>query len=179
MITSWHVVLAKNEFFMKKRFFIQDFRMHSFHKWVLWGVNGNCTDFNPLIFIQGGAVVKASFTGISRFAQHWGIHDASQDSYGHTNIRVEITGFNKTLVNQINYTSPPVCVYPLSCLYSFTWFIWSLFQWFLMDFSMLACNNKHPCHGATDPTLGPCSGGNTLHLESKWEKCPKDTWSTH
>ena len=25
----------KNEFFMKKRFFIQDFRMHSFHKWVL------------------------------------------------------------------------------------------------------------------------------------------------
>ena len=69
-------------------------------------------ELNPLNFIQGGAVVKASFIGISRFAQHWGIHDASQDSYGHTNICVEITGFNKTLVNQINYTSTPVVVYP-------------------------------------------------------------------
>jgi hypothetical protein len=103
---------------MKKRFFIQDFRMHPFHKWVLCGVNGSCTELNPLIFIQGGAVVKASFTGISRFAQHWRIHDASQDSYGYTNISVEITGFNKTLVNQINYPSTPICVYPLSCLYS-------------------------------------------------------------
>lgn len=102
----------EKEFVMKKGLFIQDIRMHPFHKWVLCGVNGSCTELNPLIFIQGGAVGKASFTGISRFAQHWGIHDASQDSYGHTNISVEITGFNKTLVNQINYTSPPVCVYP-------------------------------------------------------------------
>ena len=38
--------------------------------------------------------------------------DASQDSYGYTNTSVEITGFNKTLVNQIIYTSPTVCVYP-------------------------------------------------------------------
>ena len=101
----------EKEFVMKKRFVIQDFRMHPFHKWLLCGVNGSCTELNPLNFIQGGTVVKASFTGISRFAQHWGIYDASQDSYGHTNISVEITGFNKTLVNQINYKSPPVCVY--------------------------------------------------------------------
>ena len=63
--------------------------MHPFHKWVLCGVNGSCTELNPLIFIQGGAVGKASFTGISRFAQYWGIHDASQDSYGYTNTSVE------------------------------------------------------------------------------------------
>jgi hypothetical protein len=37
--------------------------------------------------------------------------DASQDTYGYTNTSVEITGFNKTLVNQINYPSTPVCVY--------------------------------------------------------------------
>jgi hypothetical protein len=65
-----------------------------------------------LIFIQGGAVGKASFTGISKIAQYWGIHAASLDSYGYTNTSVEITGFNKTLVNQINYTSTTVCVYP-------------------------------------------------------------------
>ena len=102
----------EKEFVMKKGLFIQDFRMHPFHKWVLCGVKGSCTELNPLIFIQGGAVGKASFTGISRFAQYWGIHDASQDSYGYTNTSVEITGFNKTLVNQINYPSTPVCVYP-------------------------------------------------------------------
>jgi hypothetical protein len=102
----------EKEFVMKKRFFIQDFRMHPFHQCVLCGVNGSCTELNPLNFIQGGAVVKTSFTGISRFAQHWGIHDASQDSYGHTNICVEMTGFNKSLVKQINYISTPVCVYP-------------------------------------------------------------------
>ena len=102
----------EKEFVMKKGLFIQDFRMHPFHKWVLCGVNGSCTELNPLIFIQGGAVGKASFTGISRFAQYWGIHDASQDSYGYTNTSVEITGFNKTLVNQINYPSTTVCVYP-------------------------------------------------------------------
>ena len=102
----------EKEFVMKKGLFIQDFRMHPFHKWVLCGVNVSCTELNPLIFIQGGAVGKASFTGISRFGQYWGIHDASQDSYGYTNTSVEITGFNKTLVNQIIYTSPPVYVYP-------------------------------------------------------------------
>lgn len=107
----------EQKYVMKKGLFIQDFRMHPFHKWVLCGVNGSCTELNPLIFIQGGAVGKASFTGISRFAQYWGIHDASQDSYGYTNTSVEITGFNKTLVNQINYPSTPVCVYSLSCLF--------------------------------------------------------------
>ena len=37
-------------------------------------------------------------------------------THGYTNTSVEITGFNKTLVNQINYPPTPVCVYPLSCL---------------------------------------------------------------
>ena len=86
--------------------------MHPFHKWMLCGVNGSCTELNPLIFIQGGAVGKASFTGISRTAQYWGMHAASLDSYGYTNTSIEITGFNKTLVNQINYLPTPVCVYP-------------------------------------------------------------------
>ena len=79
------------------------------------GVNGSCRELNPLIFIQGGAVGKASFTGISRFVQDWGINAASLDSdgyTGYTNSSVEITGFNKTLVNLINYPPTPVCVYP-------------------------------------------------------------------
>ena len=101
---------------MKKGLFIQDLRIHPFHKWMLCGVNGSCTELNPLIFIQGGAVGKASFTGISRTAQYWGMHAASLDSYGYTNTSVEITVFNKTLVNQINYPPTPVCVYTLSCL---------------------------------------------------------------
>ena len=64
----------EKEFIMKKGLFIQDFTkhplvkgMHSkvlyekslFHNkfllWVLCGVNGSCTELNPLIFIQGGA----------------------------------------------------------------------------------------------------------------------------
>ena len=39
----------EKEFVMKKGLFIQDFRMHPFHKWVLCGVNGSCTELNPLI----------------------------------------------------------------------------------------------------------------------------------
>jgi hypothetical protein len=65
----------EKEFVMKKGLAIQDFRIEPFHKWVFCGVNGSCTELNPLIFIQGGAVGKASSTGISRFAQYWGIHD--------------------------------------------------------------------------------------------------------
>ena len=110
------MVDLEKEFAMKKGLFIQDIRMHPFHKWMLCEVNGSCTELNPLIFIQGEAVGKASFTGISRTAQYWGMHAASLDSYGYTNTSVEITVFNKTLVNQINYPPTPVCVYPLSCL---------------------------------------------------------------
>lgn len=90
--------------------------MQHFHKWVLCGVNGSCTDLNPLVFIQGGAVGKASFTGISRFFQYWGSDSLSPGTDGTTttyaNSTVEITGFNKTLVNQTNYPPTPVCVYP-------------------------------------------------------------------
>lgn len=104
------------EFAMKQGLFLQDLRMHPFHKWVLCGVNGSCTDLNPLVFIQGGAVGKASFTGISRFFQYWGSDSVSSGTDGTTttyaNSTVEITGFNKTLVNQTNYPPTPVCVYP-------------------------------------------------------------------
>lgn len=100
---------------MRQGLFLQDFRIHPFHKWVLCGVNGSCTELIPLIFIQGGAAGKSSFTGISRFVQYWRINAASLDSDGYTrytNSSVEITGFNKTLVNLINYPPTPVCVYP-------------------------------------------------------------------
>jgi hypothetical protein len=100
----------EKEFAMKMGLFIQDIKMHSFHKRMLCGVNGSCTELNPLIFIQGGAVGKASFTGISRTAQYWGMHGASLDSYEYTNTSLEITEFNKTLVKQINYPPTPVCV---------------------------------------------------------------------
>jgi hypothetical protein len=59
--------------------------------------------------------VHSLLEGISRFVQYWGINAASLDSdeyTGYTNPSVEITGFNKTLVNQINYPPTPVCVYP-------------------------------------------------------------------
>lgn len=45
---------------MRQGLFLQDLRMHPFHKWVLCGVNGSCTELNPLVFIQGGVVGKAS-----------------------------------------------------------------------------------------------------------------------
>jgi hypothetical protein len=106
------MVDLEKEFAMKKGLFIQDIRMHPFHKWMLCGVNGSCTELNPLIFIQGGAVGKASFTGISKMTQYWSALAASVGSYGYTNISVEITGVNKTLVNQNNYPPTPVCVYP-------------------------------------------------------------------
>ncbi|MQL00539.1 hypothetical protein EI005_25300 [Escherichia coli] len=59
----------EKKYVMKKGLFIQDFRMHPFHKWVLCGINGSCTDLNPLVFLQGGAAGKTIFSGISKFAQ--------------------------------------------------------------------------------------------------------------
>jgi hypothetical protein len=100
----------EKEYVMKKGLFIQELRMHPFHAWMLCGVNGSCTDLNPLIFIQEGAVGKASLTGISNMTQYWSAHAASMGSYGYTNISVEITGVNKTLVNQNNYPPTLVCV---------------------------------------------------------------------
>ena len=84
------MVDPEKESAMRQGLFLQDFRMHPFHKWVLCGVNGSCTELNPLIFIQGGVVEKASFTGISRFVQYWGINAASLDSDGYTNILIPV-----------------------------------------------------------------------------------------
>ena len=110
------MVDQEEEFAMKQGLFIQDFRMHPFHKWVLCGVNGSCSDLNSLAFIRGGAAGKASFTGASKFFQFWGLNAAIPEKSGtvrmYTNSTIEITGFNKTLVNQTDYPPIPVCVYP-------------------------------------------------------------------
>lgn len=45
------MVDQEEEFAMKQGLFIQDFRMHPFHKWVLCGINGSCSDLNSLAFI--------------------------------------------------------------------------------------------------------------------------------
>ena len=83
--------------------------MHPFHKWVLCGINGSCTDLNPLVFLQGGAAGKAIFNGISKFAQFHQVQLLDRTIY--QNSTTEITGLNKTLINQISYSPTPVCVY--------------------------------------------------------------------
>eukprot|EP00073_Rattus_norvegicus_P047811 XP_017450018.1 PREDICTED: uncharacterized protein LOC108351322 isoform X1 [Rattus norvegicus] len=92
--------------------FKQNFKRNPFDKWVLRGVNGSCTDLNP--FVQGGAVGKASFTGVKNTSQYMNIKIQAPDGTTtvHTNATMEITRFNKTLVNQTNYPPTPVCVYP-------------------------------------------------------------------
>jgi hypothetical protein len=108
----------EKEFVMKKGLFIQDFIMHPFHKWVLCGINGSCTDLNPLVFLQGGAAGKVIFNGISKFVQCHLVQ--LPDGTTSQNSTTEITGFNKTLVNQTSYSPTPVCVYtPPLFFYSF------------------------------------------------------------
>ena len=99
----------EQKYVMKKGLFIQDFRMHPFHKWVLCGINGSCTDLNPLVFLQGGAAGKTIFNGISKFAQFHQVLLPDRTIY--QNSTTEITGFNKTLIKQTNYLPTPVCVY--------------------------------------------------------------------
>ncbi|XP_052033949.1 endogenous retrovirus group K member 13-1 Env polyprotein-like [Apodemus sylvaticus] len=76
----------------------------------------SCSDLNSLAFIRGGAAGKASFTGASKFFQFRGLSAAipgkDRITQKYTNSTIEITRFNKTLVNQIDYPPIPVCVYP-------------------------------------------------------------------
>lgn len=48
---------------MKKGLFIQHRDMAPFYKWILCGINGSCTDLNPLGFISGGTVGKSIVMG--------------------------------------------------------------------------------------------------------------------
>ena len=72
------------------------------------GINGSCTDLNPLVFLKGGAVGKAIYTGVSNYTRI-GVDGQPTRYVIHTE---EISSLNKTQVNQTSYISTPVCVYP-------------------------------------------------------------------
>lgn len=98
---------------MAQGLFVQDFRIHPFHKWLLCGVNGSCTDLSPLVFIQGGNTGKASFIDISKFHQYHKVLIRSEDGFSiqFQNSTTEITRVNKTQ-RKIDFSPTPICVYP-------------------------------------------------------------------
>jgi hypothetical protein len=99
----------EEEFIMRTGLFLQDCRMSPYHKWLLCGINGSCTDLNPLVFLKGGAVGKAIQTGLSNYTLIGAYGPTIYIYIIHTE---EISGLNKTQINQTSYISTPVCVYP-------------------------------------------------------------------
>ena len=98
----------EEEFVMRMGLFLQDHRLSLYHKWLLCGINGSCTDLNPLVFLKGGAVGKAIYTGLSNYTLI-GAYGPTKKHIIHTE---EIFGLSKTQINQTNYISTPVCDYP-------------------------------------------------------------------
>jgi hypothetical protein len=58
---------ADKEFVMRTGLFLQDRRLSPYHKWLLCGINGSCTDLNSLVFLKEGAVGKAIYNGLSNY----------------------------------------------------------------------------------------------------------------
>ena len=98
----------EEEFVMRTGLFLKDRRLSPYHKWLLCGINGSCTDLNPLVFLKGGAVEKAIYTGVSNYTRI-GVDGQPMRYVIHTE---EISSLNKTHINQTSYISTPVCVYP-------------------------------------------------------------------
>jgi hypothetical protein len=98
----------KEEFVMRKGLFLQDCRMDPFHKWLLCGVNGSCTDLNPFAFILRGAEGKAIYTGVMNYTAL----GASGSTKTFVNTSEEIVSLNRTQTNHTTYPPIPVCVYP-------------------------------------------------------------------
>ncbi|XP_060232769.1 uncharacterized protein LOC132651548 [Meriones unguiculatus] len=90
---------------MKKGLFIQHRNMAPFYKWVLCGINGSCTDLNPLGFISGGTVGKSIVMG----ALNGTVIKKAMEM---VNVTRQITHWNRTITNQMAFPPSPVCVYP-------------------------------------------------------------------
>lgn len=79
--------------------------MTPFHKWVLCGINGSCTDLNPLGFISGGTVGKSIVMGSLNGT-------VLKKDMEMVNATRQITNWNRTITNQTAFLPSPVCVYP-------------------------------------------------------------------
>lgn len=93
---------------MEGDLFEQDPHMNPFNKWILYGVNGSCTDVAPLVMIQGGAYGVHSFTCYSQHSQV-GFGDEASDLF---NVSQACFRVNHTIVYTTFYKASPVCVYP-------------------------------------------------------------------
>ena len=60
---------TEEEFVMRTGLFLQDRRMSPYHKWLLCGINGSCTDLNSLVFLKEGAIGKAIYNGLSNYTR--------------------------------------------------------------------------------------------------------------
>ena len=86
----------EEEFVTRMGLFLQDRRLSPYHKWLLCGINGSCTDLNSLVFLKGGAIGKAIYNGLSNYTLI-GAYGPTKKYIIHTE---EIFGLNKTRQGQ-------------------------------------------------------------------------------